>query len=44
VIFCLCSLICFSFGDDICGISALYLPNYTNVGIANGATLPLIIF
>ncbi len=40
LIFCLCSLIYFSCGNDICGISAFCLP----IGIANGAILPFIIF
>jgi hypothetical protein len=40
----LCFFICLSYGDDICGVSALYLPSCTNVGITNGAILPLIIF
>jgi hypothetical protein len=44
LIFCFCSFIWFSCGNDICGILTLYLSNYTNVGIVNGATLPLIIF
>jgi hypothetical protein len=42
--FCLCSLICVSCGDHICGILALRLPAYTNVVTADGAILPFIIF
>jgi hypothetical protein len=42
--FCLCSLICFSCEDDIYGTSTLCLSTYTNVGIGDGAILPLIIF
>jgi hypothetical protein len=44
LIFCLCSLICLSYGINICVASTFYLPAYTDVGIANGATLLLIIF
>jgi len=42
--FCLWSLICLSYGDDIYGISTLCLPTCINVGIINGATLLFIIF
>jgi len=42
--FCLCSLICLWYGDDICGILAFYLPACTNVGTIDGATLPFINF
>ncbi len=44
LIFCLCFLICLSYGVDICDASTFYLPTCTNVGIANGATFLLIIF
>jgi hypothetical protein len=49
--FCLCSFSCLSYGDVICGTSIVCLTAYTiisttctNVGIANGATLPFIVF
>jgi hypothetical protein len=42
--FYLYSFCCRFCGDDIYGTSALCLPTYTNVGTANGGTLPLIIF
>jgi hypothetical protein len=44
LIFSLCFLICFSCGDDICGVSTLYLLACTNVGTTYGATFLLIIF
>jgi len=44
LIFCLQFFIYASCGDEIYGASTLYLLAYTNVGIVDGATLPLIIF
>ncbi len=44
LIFFLYSLICLSYGNNICGALTLCLLNYTNVGIANGSTFPFVIF
>ncbi len=42
--FYLCSFICLSCGYDICGTSTFCLHACTNVGTADGAIFPLIIF